>query len=86
MNTLLDGALDVMRDRVGAVRVSTRRFMADRYTPGGAPAYWETAVIAGAYDYETFGDLWDRYPSRDAAVAGHARAVAAVRARLETQS
>lgn len=75
-------ALDVAQEHVGDVLVSTRYFMADRYTPGGDAAYWETAVIPQEGDaLVVFEDLWTRYPTREAAVAGHARAIAAVKTR-----
>lgn len=77
--------LDVAQVHIGNVLVSTRYFMADRYTPGGDAAYWETAVIPQEGDeLVAYGDLWTRYATREAAVAGHAQVVAAVTA-LQSQ-
>lgn len=74
--------MDVAQNHVGDVLVSTMHFMADRYTPGGDAAYWETAVIPQKGDaLVVYEDLWTRYPTREAAVAGHARAIAAVKTR-----
>ena len=66
--------MDVAQDHVGDVLVSTLCFgLGAAY---GEPVYWETAVVSGGEDAHP--DLWDRYESREAAVAGHARVLAAV--------
>lgn len=68
---------DVGQDHVGGTLVSTLYFGAG--AAYGDPVYWETGVFDGHRDVHP--DLWDRYKTRDAAVAGHARAIAAVKTR-----
>lgn len=69
--------IDVAQDHVGNLLVSTLHFGAG--AAYGHPVYWETAVVADLGEAEAYPDLWTRYESREAAVEGHARVLAAVR-------
>ena len=60
-------AFDNPRD---GVRVSTVFLMIDHQFGGGPPLLYETMIFGGAHDQEQW-----RYSTRDAALAGHARAV-----------
>lgn len=68
---------DVGQDHVGGILVSTLYFGAG--AAYGDPVYWETGIFDG--DRDVHADLWGRCKTRDAAVAGHARAIAAVKTR-----
>ena len=62
------------RDTIGDVLISTVFLALDHAFGGMVPVLWETMIFGGPHDaYQ------ERYTSKDAALAGHARAVALVR-------
>jgi len=63
----------VASDHVGDVHVSTVFLALDHAFGVGPPVLWETMIFGGALDQE----CW-RYTSREAAIAGHAEALALV--------
>jgi hypothetical protein len=65
--------MDVLPD---GVRVSTVFLALDHAFGGGRPILWETMIFGGPHD-----GYQDRYTSREAAEAGHARALALCRGR-----
>lgn len=66
-------------DLVGDVRVSTVFLALDHnWSDAGPPVLWETMIFGGKTD--EFDDWCERYTNRDAAMEGHAKALALVRA------
>lgn len=69
----------VADDRIGDVRVSTVFLGLDHSFPffdgpHGSPVLWETMIFGGEHD-----QYQQRYHSRDAAIAGHQKALEMVR-------
>lgn len=67
----------VARDEIGDVTVSTVFLGVDHGWGDGPPLLWETMVF-GQRDADGDRPMW-RYTSREAALAGHAKAVASRR-------
>ena len=64
----------VAKDTVGDCDVSTVFLGVDCSFGSGPPVLWETMIFGGAYE-----GWQDRYTSREAAIAGHAKVVEALR-------
>jgi len=62
------------KDQVGEALVSTVFLGLDHSFGGQVPVLWETMIFGGPHDQHQ-----DRYSSREAALAGHASAVALCR-------
>jgi hypothetical protein len=70
----LSGHYIVAEDSIGAVNVSTVFLGIDRAVGEGPPPLWETMIFGGPHD-----GYQERFASRDAALAGHAKAVLVAR-------
>jgi len=64
----------VARDSVGDAEVSTVFLTLNMAFDDGDPVLWETMIFGGKHDQHQ-----ERYTSYDAAVAGHARALAMIK-------
>lgn len=62
-------------DNIGKVVVSTIFLGLDHSFGQGKPVLWETMIFGGPHD-----QYMDRYTSKEEAIAGHAKAVAMVKA------
>jgi hypothetical protein len=75
-DAVADSRRKIAADNVTGYLVSTVFLVIDHAFDGGPPVLWETMVFgSGPWD-----EWQDRYTSREAAVQGHARVVAALRA------
>lgn len=68
------GLRRVAKDEIGDIEISTVFLGLDHAFGGGPPLLWETMIFGGEQD-----GYQERYSSREAALAGHTKAVALVK-------